>query len=731
MDDSEDGSPTRQVVTLVSVGIVALLAFCSVPVNEGFGAAAFAYGLMRAVLAGVVVGIACGRHAARWQGLAAGVLGALVGAVALGVSHPYLETGPLVLQAAGVGVVAWSVMLVVGSGYQKAVTTTAILFICGSFLWQVGILPGTPRTALTEMRHGLALDPVPEQYGFDGEIYARTVSLMKDGTPYYGAFARAFSEDSRMTGEPPGVLNYRQRWLSEVWSLVPGSGRSAPWRTLVGFSITVLLAGYALARRYVEPAAALLAPMWLSTYFVYPLLSIWFPFAEFYGGGLGVISLWLISRQRWFAGAVALTAAVAARELMLVLVPVYIVAWVLRGRSRDEIPALACALLGPAVVIGYHLLVAPGQGASGGSLTTWLQGGGVVRLDAALTFSAELLPFARYLVFGAALAVLAAVFRVPTFWRKAILAGAVVMPIALLFTFSANEWDYYWGAIATPLLLAIGPTAAIWALPSRAIASDRVSREGSGPSKVRIVLPAYNEEASIGDLLVRIGEVMSREKQSYAVLVVDDGSSDRTAEIAESYTESLPVTVTRNPGNLGLGGAILRGLKAASRASGPGDVIVTLDADLTQDPSYIPDLIGRWRDGADIVIASRYRPGSQVLGLSAFRRFMTLGARLGMSTVLFVEGVRDYSCGFRLYDATALRLGFDRYGDALVTERGFACMVEILGRMRSLARVEEVPFVLRYDSKRSASTMRVGATVGAYFRVAFRVNLAEYRRRPQ
>lgn len=237
------------------------------------------------------------------------------------------------------------------------------------------------------------------------------------------------------------------------------------------------------------------------------------------------------------------------------------------------------------------------------------------------------------------------------------------------------------------------------------------------PATVRVVLPAYNEAASLRDLIQRIAEVGAGLAVPYEILVVDDGSADSTASIAQESAASLPVRLLRNPRNLGLGATIARGLREAAHGSGPGDVIVTMDADLTQDPRYIPALIDAWRDGADVVIASRFRPGSRVVGLSAFRRLMTVGARLVLSSLARIPGVRDYSCGYRLYDARVLSDAFERMGDAFITQSGFACMVEILVKLRRAAAIAEVPFELHYDEKRKPSTMRIGRTVRAYFEV--------------
>ena len=243
---------------------------------------------------------------------------------------------------------------------------------------------------------------------------------------------------------------------------------------------------------------------------------------------------------------------------------------------------------------------------------------------------------------------------------------------------------------------------------------------------VRFAIPAYNEAASIEDLLARIGDV-SREQGWYCeIVVVDDGSSDGTGDLARASASSCtPVVVLRNEPNQGLGRTIRRALREAADRSAPGDVIVTLDADLTQDPCYVPSMLAKLDEGYDVVIASRYRPGSAVEGLSTFRRFLSYGASALVLLLRPVRGVRDYSCGFRVYRSAIVREGFDRYGDDFVSEAGFGCMVEIAERLRPHASFAEVPFVLHYGAKRKESAIKVVPTIGAYFRVIGKVATAQ------
>ncbi|TLM73385.1 MAG: glycosyltransferase [Actinobacteria bacterium] len=249
------------------------------------------------------------------------------------------------------------------------------------------------------------------------------------------------------------------------------------------------------------------------------------------------------------------------------------------------------------------------------------------------------------------------------------------------------------------------------------------AKGGSAPSLRTVcwVVPAYDEAASIADLVHRIAEVSEGAGWRWRLIVVDDGSSDGTGDLARDAGAGRAEVLVNQP-NLGLGRTIRRGLRAAAESLGPGDVIVTLDADLTQDPVYASALLALLDEGADVAIASRYRRGSSVEGLSVFRHVLSFGAGALMTLLRPIRGVRDYSCGFRAYRAEVVRDAFERWGDDFIREDGFGCMVEIAERLRETAVFAEAPFTLRYDLKRRGSAIPVLRTIAAYGRVLRRVS---------
>lgn len=230
-----------------------------------------------------------------------------------------------------------------------------------------------------------------------------------------------------------------------------------------------------------------------------------------------------------------------------------------------------------------------------------------------------------------------------------------------------------------------------------------------------IVLPAYNEEDSIEPLFQRFAGAQPQIGTPCRIILVDDGSSDKTAEKAVQTAERLGLNlhlVQHNP-NQGLGETIKTGLTTFLKLSAEGDFACTMDCDNTQPPELIREMLDLSQENnLDIVVASRYQPGAAVRGLSYFRLMLSQGASLLFQICAPIPGLKDYTCGFRLYRRSFLKRLSDSYGSGLFTEKGFSCMADILLKSRRLKPgVAEVAMVLRYDEKTGTSKMKVLSTI--------------------
>lgn len=239
---------------------------------------------------------------------------------------------------------------------------------------------------------------------------------------------------------------------------------------------------------------------------------------------------------------------------------------------------------------------------------------------------------------------------------------------------------------------------------------------------ITVMLPTYNEEANLGPLLFKLQSVMENLGAPYRVLVVDDGSDDGTVEIVERFLSEMPLEVVRHSRNLGLAQALRTGLRVAVSHADPDDVLITMDADNTHDPHHIPAMLSRLAEGYDVVIASRYQPGGEEIGLSAERWFLSRSVNLLLRACFASKGVRDYTCGYRAYRSGIVQRAWEVFGDRFIEANTFAAMAEILLKLHAIGmRASEVPLVLRYDLKGGRSKMQVGRTIRNYTSVIWRV----------
>ncbi|MDR7520988.1 MAG: glycosyltransferase [Armatimonadota bacterium] len=233
---------------------------------------------------------------------------------------------------------------------------------------------------------------------------------------------------------------------------------------------------------------------------------------------------------------------------------------------------------------------------------------------------------------------------------------------------------------------------------------------------VWIVLPAYNEAAGLPLLLEAIGR--AGRGAIWHTVVVDDGSRDETGAVARAFAGRMRLDVLTHPDNRGLAAAIRTGLEHACRLASPEDVIVTMDADNTHRPEQIPAMLAALRDGADVVIASRYVRGARQAGVPPHRALLSAGIGWLLRVRFGLPGVRDYSCGYRAFRAGLLQQALEAYGDRLIESQGFVVMTELLVKLAVFRpRIVEVPLDLRYDWKVGASKMPTGKTIAGYLRL--------------
>jgi glycosyltransferase involved in cell wall biosynthesis len=229
--------------------------------------------------------------------------------------------------------------------------------------------------------------------------------------------------------------------------------------------------------------------------------------------------------------------------------------------------------------------------------------------------------------------------------------------------------------------------------------------------KLVVILPALNEEATVGKVVRAIPRSIPGLDQVEAI-VVDDGSTDRTVVEAKAAGAAV-ISFGRNRG---LGRAFAAGIEAALRAG--ADLIVNMDADGQFDPATIPELIRPLLEGrAEFATCTRFARPDLVPRMPRIKR---LGNALVTWIISFLTGARftDVSCGFRAYTReTALRLNL--FGDFTYTQETFLDLV------RKKISMVEVPLPVRGQrefghSRMADSVISYGLRAGSIILLAVR-----------
>lgn len=241
------------------------------------------------------------------------------------------------------------------------------------------------------------------------------------------------------------------------------------------------------------------------------------------------------------------------------------------------------------------------------------------------------------------------------------------------------------------------------------VGDDFAAHSGaSSPPSLSLVIPAYNEEKRLSPLLETLATsaaptVRGAGMELLETLIVDDGSSDRTAEIlreAAGRDERLSPVLDFEQ-NRGKGAAFASGVERAR-----ADYVLLADVDLSTPLEELPTLTAAVRDGADIAIGSRAVPGAVVERGPAHRK---LTGSVFNSTVRLLTGLslRDTQNGFKLFRTEAVQ--------QLVRDQacpGFAFDVELLMRAdRAGLRIDEVPIRYLHDPRSSVRVVSASASM--------------------
>lgn len=232
------------------------------------------------------------------------------------------------------------------------------------------------------------------------------------------------------------------------------------------------------------------------------------------------------------------------------------------------------------------------------------------------------------------------------------------------------------------------------------------------------ILPAYNEEGGISAQIISIRNLFRNLNYKYKFVVVNDGSTDKTADILTRIKRQIDIDLINHSHNLGPGLAFKSGFKHILPQLENEDIIITMDCDNTLDLNAIELMVNKVKQGHDVVLGSIFINGGRVVGAPLLRASISYAASLVYRAIFPIHGVRDYTAFFRAIKGSALKLIYAKYQERFIESGGFGCMAEMLLKFRGLPlSIAEIPMVVRYDLKTSSSKLKLFRTINEHFKI--------------
>lgn len=205
-----------------------------------------------------------------------------------------------------------------------------------------------------------------------------------------------------------------------------------------------------------------------------------------------------------------------------------------------------------------------------------------------------------------------------------------------------------------------------------------------------VIIPAYNEAERIGQSLSALEKDLEKRREPYEVVVVDDGSTDQTRKIVESFAESNNrIRLISSACNRGKGHAVRSGMKASS-----GEWIVFVDADYPTPILFAYEFIDHiQKTGTDIVFGSRRSAGAVIRKDMGMMRRLVGTCGVHVSRIILGHTIQDTQCGFKVFSKKAAQIIASK---SMINRFGFDMEIVFLAKRHAL-RIDERPLIWTHD----------------------------------
>lgn len=234
--------------------------------------------------------------------------------------------------------------------------------------------------------------------------------------------------------------------------------------------------------------------------------------------------------------------------------------------------------------------------------------------------------------------------------------------------------------------------------------------------KLSIIIPCYNEQDRIGRTLEEIANYIKTRKEKFEIIIVDDGSKDKTLEVVERFKDKLDLRVLKNSGNKGKGYSVKSGMLASL-----GDYSLFMDADSSTSIKEL-DKFYSFLDKYDILIGSRHlRKHSILVKQSMMRRVVGFFAHK-LIKLFIISDVKDTMCGFKMFNKKAKIL----FKKQLNYRWGFDFELLFLAEKKSFL-IKEIPVTWKDDRKSKVTIKGYLIALVELLRIRWNYVLGRYR----
>ncbi|MBI5357179.1 glycosyltransferase family 2 protein [Candidatus Collierbacteria bacterium] len=240
---------------------------------------------------------------------------------------------------------------------------------------------------------------------------------------------------------------------------------------------------------------------------------------------------------------------------------------------------------------------------------------------------------------------------------------------------------------------------------------------------IYILIPAYNEEQEIESAVEET--VNNLGKRKYQLVVVDDGSYDKTVARLRNLKKKYSLEILQHDYNLGPGAAVRTGIEWVLARGVDSDIVITMESGGVSEKDLVLKMVDAIeREEANIVLAGCYTQGGGMKNVPLKRQILSRTANGLLRLAFPISGVSTYSSLLRAYQVGTLKKAENKYNGKLIVDNGFFSTVEMLIKLSKCkwTKIKEIPMTLDWGRGKRISRMRIGRTIMSHL-----INIIKYK----